>query len=580
MRLIFTILTLFTLVSCETPSTPGTMDLDSRDCGTSCPGDAKIPLVSLVGSVASYYYYGVAMSPITFTSSNIDGCTLVGTLPSGLNFNSIDCSISGLPTALTPVPGTNVSVKGYVGSTETTPIVINIKIIIPPPSISLSTNSVTTVVNTAITPVSVSANQTLVSCSFTGSTVAGLSYNTSLCTVSGTPTATTTGSIVTIVGTNANGSSNSVTLNIVVNPAAPVITGSVSNATVKKDSAITPITFTTTQALTFCESIAALPAGLSISSTTCAITGTPTALTIQAGTIIQVRAYGLGGASNTVNITFKTYKNFCDGMTNAGVNANAASAHPLYDGSSAVQPIVLCGVGGLNYLSANGTSGLYFRLQSDINLSAYSPITTAFVGHLDGAGHTLTGLNVNAVGVDDVGLFKTVGDSSFNNLILNSFTILGASRVGSLVGSVNNLATVTASNIIIKNSNLDTNGGSIQSGMLVGYLNASSTFSLTDSLVYGNNANTTGGATRVFVGSSAGTPTFTRSVYDQDLITSYGYTANAATTSKTLIEIATDTNTYTGFSADWDLSPLGGSSPATLIVKKDRVYSDVVEAVN
>src|SRR5262249_23447566 len=115
------------------------------------------------------------------------------------------------------------------------------------------------------------------SCASVPTLPAGLALS-STCVVSGTPTVTTAAANYAITGTNAAGSSTP-TINITIRPAPPSIAYTGSPYIFTKNSAISTITPTNSgDAITSCTSAPALPAGLSVNATTCAISGTPTAI--------------------------------------------------------------------------------------------------------------------------------------------------------------------------------------------------------------------------------------------------------------------------------------------------------------
>ncbi|MFM7022388.1 MAG: putative Ig domain-containing protein, partial [Flavobacteriales bacterium] len=126
---------------------------------------------------------------------------------------------------------------------------------------------------------------------------AGLSVNTTTGVISGTPTAAGS-STVTLSATNAGGT-GSATLTITVNPAAPVIssaataTGTVGTAfTYNITASNTPTSYNAT----------GLPAGLSVNTTTGAITGTPTTAGSSTVTLSATNAGGTGSATLTITI--------------------------------------------------------------------------------------------------------------------------------------------------------------------------------------------------------------------------------------------------------------------------------------
>ena len=208
----------------------------------------------------------------------------------------------------------------------------------------------------------------------------------------------------------------------------------------------------------------------------------------------------------------------------------------------------------------------WFRLADDITLSAdFSGITAAlngnnaannsrwFRGNIDGAGHTISNLNINSTNTYGVvGLVGYLGPGgSVNNLTIASGNIQGTKYVGSTVGkcagvvtNVENHAHVTAS----------TGSANVGSGGVVGYVG--STGAVSNLTNYGRVTNTqasgicyTGGVLGVVVGNGqrtfdrlinhgkvsgpmgiAGVVAYSRLVSYDDVV-NYGEVAGTATTS-------------------------------------------------
>ena len=152
---------------------------------------------------------------------------------------------------------------------------------------------------TAVTPTSGGGSVT--SWSISPTLPAGLSFDTSNGEISGTPTAITSSATYTITASNTGGS-DTATITIVVNDAAPVIAYSPNTYTLTKGTAMTTATPTSGGGTVVTWSISpTLPAGLAFSTSTGAISGTPTS--ISSSTTYTVTATNTGGsATATVTI--------------------------------------------------------------------------------------------------------------------------------------------------------------------------------------------------------------------------------------------------------------------------------------
>ena len=129
---------------------------------------------------------------------------------------------------------------------------------------------------------------------------AGLSLDLGTGEISGTPTATSSSATYTITARNSGGTGTT-TVTIVVNDAVPVIAYSPSSFTLTKGTAMTTVTPTTSGGTIVSWSISpTLPTGLAFDTSTGAISGTPTVLSVSA--VYTVTATNTGG-SNTAAVT-------------------------------------------------------------------------------------------------------------------------------------------------------------------------------------------------------------------------------------------------------------------------------------
>ena len=141
----------------------------------------------------------------------------------------------------------------------------------------------------------------VVSYSVSPSLPAGLSLDTSTGAISGTPTAVTSSANYTITATNTGGT-DTATMTIVVNDIAPSISYGSTSITLTKGTAMTTETVTSTGGAVVSYSVSpSLPAGLSLDTSTGAISGTPTAVTSSASyTITATNTGGTDTATMTI----------------------------------------------------------------------------------------------------------------------------------------------------------------------------------------------------------------------------------------------------------------------------------------
>ncbi|MBL7716231.1 MAG: putative Ig domain-containing protein, partial [Bdellovibrionales bacterium] len=219
----------------------------------------------------------------------------------GLTLNS-DCSISGTPT-VNHVPGTAFSVTpSSLGGATQAGLTVNIRVNDMAPAISFSPSYTRTVgAIAAITPTA--GGGTVISCTNATLTAdTGLTLNSD-CSVTGTATTAIPSTPYLLVATSTGGLTQNVTLTLKIDNVAPVL-GAYANTTLLVNSGaglpISPASLTGGTPVT-CTASPTLPAGMSINSSTCVITGTPTAIQVPAVTH-TITATALGGLTGTSTI--------------------------------------------------------------------------------------------------------------------------------------------------------------------------------------------------------------------------------------------------------------------------------------
>ena len=222
-----------------------------------------------------------AMTTATPTSSGgtVTSWSVSPSLPAGISLDSSTGAISGTPTSVSSATTYTITASNTGGSATTTvTILVNDA---PPSAITYNPSSFTLTKGTAMTTTTPSASGgAVVSWSISPTLPSGLSFNTSTGAISGTPTAVSSSTTYTVTATNAGGSGTA-TVSIQVNDVPPYsVSYSGSPFTLTKGSAMTPSTPTSSGgAVTSWTISPSLPAGLSFSTSTGEISGTPSAVT-------------------------------------------------------------------------------------------------------------------------------------------------------------------------------------------------------------------------------------------------------------------------------------------------------------
>ena len=250
-----------------------------------------------------------AMTTLTpsITGGTPSSCTITPSIPTGLSINSSTCAISGTPTVEQNFTVYSIVATNFSGNTSTS-IQLAVKTSnSPPTSLIYATTPLSLVINTAMSTVTPTiSGGTPTSCTISPAIPAGLSLNATTCAITGTPTSLSSATNYTVTATNLAGSTTA-TLNIAVVNAVVVpsaLTYSVI-PTFTVNTAITTITPSISgTAPTLCNATPTLPGGLSLNSTTCAISGTPySALEAKTFTIEASNSAGSTTASITITIS-------------------------------------------------------------------------------------------------------------------------------------------------------------------------------------------------------------------------------------------------------------------------------------
>ena len=248
------------------------------------------------------YYAGVMISPVEFTNSGdpAQSCASNLSLPAGLNavVSGNSCAISGTPQQISSATAYTIIATNPIGSDTAT---INISVTFATPSISVSTTTVVASVATAITAITVSNDGGTATYSISPTLSEGLSFSTETGTISGTPSAIATLQVYTITASNVT-NSDSATLSITVNIAAPNISLSTTTITATAGTAINDITVTNSGGTATYSISPAIANNLSFATATGTISGTPA--NAATNVVYTVTASNVSGNSTaTLSIT-------------------------------------------------------------------------------------------------------------------------------------------------------------------------------------------------------------------------------------------------------------------------------------
>ena len=257
-------------------------------------------------TVPSIYFLGQAITPAVPTQSGgvVSTYSISPSLPGGLVFDPATGTISGVPGELKTATTYTLTATNSGGSTTTTfTMAVND---IAPTSLTYASPIVLERGITILPIGPSSTGGTITSYSISPALSAGLSFNTTTGVITGRPTAVAARTTYTIVGSNMTGS-RTASMDIIVNDAPPVNFTYPTPPIYYLNTAITPLTPSNNGGTPSSYSISpALPAGLSLNTSTGVISGTPTAITASATYVVTASNF-VGDVSQNVVIEVKDY---------------------------------------------------------------------------------------------------------------------------------------------------------------------------------------------------------------------------------------------------------------------------------
>jgi hypothetical protein len=344
------------------------------------------------------YVVGTAITALSPTTNGIPvaSYSVSPALPAGLTLNTSTGVITGTPTTVMAQATYTVTATNVTG-TGTFPIVITVNP--AKPIISYTTPDVY-ITNIAISTLNPnSTGGAVASYSVNPALPAGLTLDASTGVITGTPTTITAQATYTVTATNVT-STGTFGIVITVNPPAPIISYNTPNTFVY-GTPITALNPSNTGGAAASYSVnPALPAGLSLNTSTGVITGTPTSPTASANyTVTATNVTGNGTFVISITVNKRT------------LNVTATAANKVYDGTTAATVTLsddrLSGDRlNVNYASATFSdknvgigktvtiSGIFINGQDagDYTLASTSTTTTANISQAS--------LTVTATGID------------------------------------------------------------------------------------------------------------------------------------------------------------------------------------
>ena len=251
---------------------------------------------------------------------------IVPTLPAGLSFNTSNGAITGTPAATSGATTYTVTVTDTNSRSDSKTFSLTVNSAVTATQSVASKTLTRNQPSANFTPVTASNGTPSYTYGISPSLPSGLTLNTSTGAITGTPTATSGPTTYTVTVTDANTATASNTFSLTV---ASVVTAtqSVASKTLTQNAAAASFTPVTggggVPSLSY--GIApALPSGLTLSSSTGAITGTPTASSGATTYTVTVTDANNATATNTFSLTVNTAVTATQSVSSATVTVNTA----------------------------------------------------------------------------------------------------------------------------------------------------------------------------------------------------------------------------------------------------------------
>ena len=332
-----------------------------------------------VGTTIVSFYPLVASGgaqPYTYTASTL--------LPAGLSLNSTTGLISGTPT--TPTSSTNIgfTVTDSLGQTASTTVNITFTVFAV---ITATANNTTTrlftpnQVITPFNPLTAANGSGLYTYSVSaGSLPAGISLNTSTGSISGTPTVTGTSTFTISVKDSINVVAATTSGIQTVYIASPITATANPTTTQNLEVGVTTTSFTPltatggTGTYTYYISSGALPAGLSLNTTTGAVTGIPSVDTVGTGggyPVFAVKDSLNNIASTVAGVSYYVYAHI------TATSANSVAILTVGKSYSYSYPLLAAnGTGSYTYYVSSGTFPSGISINSSTGVVSGTPTST------------------------------------------------------------------------------------------------------------------------------------------------------------------------------------------------------------
>jgi hypothetical protein len=355
----------------------------------------------------------VAFTPVTATGgTGAYTFAISPALPTGLTLNGTTGAISGTPTVAATAATYTVTVTDTLGASASQTFSLTVNGAVTAAQAIASKVLTAGTAATTFTPVTAAAGTTPYAFTIAPTLPGGLTLNATTGAISGTPTAALATTTFTITVTDASNATASRTFTLTVNGSV-VATPTIANKTLTAGSAaaaFTPVTASGgTSPYTFAIT-PALPAGLSLNTTTGAISGTPTVAAAAANYTVTASDSLGSAATGTFGLTVNAALAAGTGPISSRILTAGSAATPF-------QPLPLTG----------GTPPYVWSIAPALPSGLTLTTSTGMISGTPAAAAAVT--NYTVTGTDSVGAVVT---QSLNLTINGALTTTQAVATKSL----------------------------------------------------------------------------------------------------------------------------------------------------
>ena len=261
---------------------------------------------SIVAEVLTRNHAAAGFTPVTGGGGTPAlAYSIAPSLPTGLSFDTTTGAITGNPSVTSSLASYTVTVTDANSATATNTFSLTVSSAVTATQAVASTVLTQNHAATGFTPVTGGGGTGTLSYGVSPALPAGLSLSSATGAVTGTPSATLAAASFTVTVTDTNGATATAGFSLTVNT-VPTATQAVSAAFLTKNFTVTPFTpiqgggGTTPLAYSISP---ALPSGLSISASTGAVSGTPSAVATAASYTVTVTDANGATVTNSFNLT-------------------------------------------------------------------------------------------------------------------------------------------------------------------------------------------------------------------------------------------------------------------------------------